>query len=117
MKVTYTFKNNAIIEVEGDNQQDVFDKIASLEEVFSINKCGKCQSDDLKFVVRNVGKYTYRELHCRKCWAKLSFSTHSDDGTMFPKRRETVDGKYSPDGKLLPDGGWMKWNAETQTME
>ena len=39
-------------EVEGDTQRDVFKEIASFEEVFGENTCGKCGSNEVRFVVR-----------------------------------------------------------------
>lgn len=110
MKITYQLKNGITIEADGKNQRDIFDQLSSLQSVFGISNCGKCNSDDIKFVTKKVDKFTFREAHCNKCYAKLSFGTHQDaDQTLFPK--------IAKDDKFLPDKGWLKFNKETGKSE
>jgi hypothetical protein len=110
MKVTYTTKNGRMsTEIEGDSQRDIFAGIAEFQEVFEQSKCGKCGSEDIQFVVRTVDDNEYYELRCRACGARLSFGAHKKGGGLFPKRKDGDN--------WLPDGGWVKWNAKTQTNE
>lgn len=105
---------------DGENPLEIFQKLATLQEVFCESKCGKCGCEDLSYRVRNVqdGKktYTYPEMSCSKCWAKLSFG-QSDDGALFPVRYQRKDKEYlkDKDGKNIPKGanGWVKYNKET----
>lgn len=110
MKLTYTTKNGRVkVELEGESQKDIFEAISKFQEVFDETNCGKCQSENLRFVVRNVDDNLYYELRCLDCGARLSFGVNKKGGGLFPKRK---DGD-----KWLPDGGWVKWNAKTESME
>jgi hypothetical protein len=110
MKVTYTTKNNRLkVEIEGESQKDVFESLAKFQEVFDENACGKCESENLKFVVRNVDDNLYYEIRCMDCGAKLAFGVHKKGGGLFPKRKEGDN--------WLPDGGWTKWNPKKETKE
>jgi hypothetical protein len=109
MEVTYkTGKLTATF--DSDTPKDLFGQIAAFQEVFGQCECGKCGSDDVRFVVRNVDDNQYYELRCQACAARLSFGLNKKGGGMFPKRK---DG----DGNWLPDGGWMKWNPKTKKAE
>ena len=63
MKVTYKTRNGKLsVELEGDSQRDIFAEISKFQEVFEEDTCGKCGSDNIKFVVRNVDDNLYYEL-------------------------------------------------------
>ena len=111
MKITYTTKNGRITtEIEGESQKDIFEKVNLFQEIFEELQCGKCGSDDVRFVVRNVDDNLYYELRCKSCNARLNFGVHKKGGGLFPKRK---DGE----GNWLPDGGWVKWNRKTEQNE
>ena len=110
MKLNYQTKSGRInVEIEGDSQRDLFIAIARFQEVFEESKCGKCGSENLRFVVRNVDDNQFYELRCLDCGAKLSYGAHKVGGGLFPKRKE--------DGEWLPDRGWVKWNPKTEKNE
>ena len=110
MKVNYKTRNGRInVEIEGDSQRDIFAGIARFQEVFEETTCGKCGSDNLRFVVRNVDDNLYYELRCMDCGAKLSFGSHKKGGGLFPKMKEGYN--------WLPDRGWVKWNPKTEKNE
>lgn len=110
MKLTYTTPNRRITaEFEADTQRELFAQISKFQEVFEEDKCGKCQGENLKFIVRTVDDNEYFEVRCSDCGAKLAFGAMKKGGGLFPKRK---------DGDTwLPDGGWQKWNSKTKTME
>jgi hypothetical protein len=111
MKITFASKNGRMsIEVEAKEQTDAFEQIASFQEVFEESKCGACQDDNLRLVVRSVDDNKFYELHCQKCRARLAYGQHKKGGTLFPRRK-------SDDGKWLDKSGWTKWNAETKKEE
>jgi hypothetical protein len=109
MKVDYT-AGNLKASFETDTQKDLFTQLASFQEVFGQSECGKCKSKDLRFIVRNVNDNEYHELRCNNCSAKLTFGVNKKGGGLFPKRKDA-------DGKWLPDSGWVKWNADTKSVE
>ena len=110
MKLSYTTSNGKIsVEFEGESQKDLFGQIASFQEVFEETQCGKCGSENLKFVVRTVDENDYYELRCLDCGARLSFGVHKKGGGLFPKRKDK--------DTWLPNRGWVKWNPETQKNE
>lgn len=109
MKLTYTTPNGRLsVQLEADDHRAVFSDLATFQEVFQEDECGKCGSTDVRFVVREVDGNKYHEIHCQKheCRARLAFGQHKQGGTLFPRRK---DG----DGNWLPDRGWTRWNAKT----
>ena len=109
MKVTKTI-GNLTVEFDGETQKDIFKQLSSLEEVFGEKVCGKCKSENLRYVVRENDGNEFYELRCLDCGAKLAFGAHKQGGGLFPKRK-------SPDGEWLSDRGWQKWNPKTKSLE
>ena len=109
IKLTKT-QGDTTVTVEGESHVDVFTNMATAGEVFlsaNHHKCGKCGSTDIRYVVRESGKYKFYELRCNNCGAKLTFGVKNDDsGDLFPHRKDDQ-------GNWLPNDGWVKWNAET----
>ena len=108
MKVRFT-SGRLSVEVEGEKQKDIFQQIASFQEVFEHNKCLACQCEETRFVVRIVEDNDFYEMHCtnKTCLARLAFGQHkSKAGTLFPKRKDQ-------DGKWLPNNGWVKFDPST----
>jgi len=110
MRLSYTTKNNRLqVEIEGESQRDLFNELNKFQEVFESDVCGKCQGEDIQYVVRTVDDNQYYELKCKSCGAKLAFGAHKKGGGLFPKRK---------DGDTwLPDNGWQKWNPKSKQME
>ena len=98
------------ITFEGETQKDIVKQLSSLEEVFGESVCGKCGSENLRWVVRENYGNEYYELRCLDCGAKLAFGVNKKGGGLFPKRK---DGE----GNWLPDKGWTKWNNKTKQVE
>lgn len=109
MKVRYT-KGPISVEIEGDTQVEVFQQLANFQEIFAESMCGKCGSEDIRFQVRNVDDNLYYEARCISCGAKLAFGVMKKGGRLFPKRKDK-------EGKWLNNGGWVKWNPDTQKEE
>ena len=114
MKATFKVSSKLEIELEAKTQKEMFEHLAIWEEIFGIEKCGKCGKPNLKFVVRSAKKddktYNYPEIHCKDCYARLGFGTHDNDkGTLFPKRKDA-------DGNYLSDNGWQRWDKEQKKM-
>jgi len=111
MKVSYTTGNGRLtVELEGETQRDLFDRIGKFQEVFEESACGKCGSENLKFITRDVDGNVYYELRCSDCFAKLAFGCHKVGGGLFPKRKDA-------DNNRLNDNGWVRWNRETNKEE
>ena len=100
MKINYTTINQRLtVELEADSQKELWHQLAKFQEIFEETRCGKCDSNDLRFVVRKAvddkGKeYDYHELRCKKCWAKLSYGVRENAKDLFPKRK-------NEDGEIL----------------
>lgn len=98
------------VEIEGDIKT-IFLEFGKFQEIFD-QKCGKCGSDNIHFLVRNAtdakGKtYKYYEARCMDCGATLAFGQLEDGSGLFPKRKDE-------EGNWLPDKGWVKWDKEKQ---
>lgn len=108
MKCTYKSVNGRMMfEVSGESAKDIFEQIANVQEVFDADsKCGCCDSANIKFRVRQVDDYTFYELVCADCHARLSFGQNKKGGGLFPKRK-------AEDGGWLSNNGWSKFEPKT----
>jgi|TARA_Y100001937_G_scaffold92455_1_gene125200 ribosomal protein L40E len=109
MKLNYKL-GNLTVEFECDTVKEVFNQLAIYQEVFGETKCGKCGSENLRFVVRENDGNEYYELRCLDCGARLSFGVMKKGGGLFPKRKDA-------EGNWLPDNGWTRWNSKTKKLE
>ena len=109
MKVTYS-SGKLSVEFDCDSQKELFAQLSAYQEVFGESVCGKCGSDNLRFVVRENDGNEYYELRCLDCGAKLAFGVNKKGGTLFPRRKDA-------EGNWLPDRGWTKWKPKTKTVE
>lgn len=113
MKLNFKLSKHAITELEG-TQVEIFEQLSNIQDVFGNARCGKCQCEDLKYVVREVDENKYYEIRCTNCFAKLQVGQHKKGGTLFAKRQEVnEDGERS----WYPDQGWVKYNKESGKME
>ena len=111
MKVTYTTSNGRFaVELDSDSQKDAFESIAQFQEVFEESICGKCGSENLRFVVRNVDDNLFYEIRCQDCGARLELGVMKKGGRLYPRRKDK-------DGNWLPDRGWQRWNSKTKSLE
>ena len=107
MKVLYTANTKLQFELEGSGQKEIFKELALIQEIFGEDKCGLCNKNNLKYIVRNVDGNDYYEIKCNDCNAVLSFGQHKKGGTLFPKRKDD-------DNNYMPNKGWHKWTPDSQ---
>lgn len=110
MKVTVKL-NGVDLTAEGENQKEVFEQLAQMQEVFGNVTCPVTEtgepSSNVRFVVRDVEdpknpkkSYRYYEMRCNDPpYARLSFGQHNEKNTLFPKRK-------GMDGNYLENQGW-----------
>lgn len=114
--------NNLSFEVTADTEPELFKQIARVQEVMAVKCCGKCKSDDIKFVVRAASKKSkWMEVVCQdfNCRAKLVYSSTEDGSMVYPKirwdnlsdaqkdqRQDEKSYSESHNG-YLPNGGWF----------
>lgn len=125
MQARVNLGNGVVVVGDGTNPADVFQQIASMSEAFGENECGKCKGKNLRFAVRTVqdGKksYTYYEMRCQDCRAKLAMG-QGDDGVLYPNRfQKDEDGNYVLNEKgfkaFKGSNGWTRYNRETKQEE
>jgi len=120
MQVQLKVAPNVIVTAEGEKETEVFEQLASLQEVFGqATKCGKCGGTNIRLVVRqNKDEDKFYEMRCMdlKCRAVLAFGCHKKPaGGLFPKKK----GEPNADGKAtwLPHDGWQVYNPQTKQKE
>tara|TARA_R100000808_G_scaffold63_1_gene511 strand:- start:8332 stop:8682 length:351 start_codon:yes stop_codon:yes gene_type:complete len=106
MKINYTSRSGRVsVELEAETQKDAFEQLSDFQEIFDEIACGKCASENLRFVVRNVDDNQFYEIRCSDCGARLEFGSMKKGGKLFPRRKDK-------DGNWLPDRGWVKWDSK-----
>lgn len=97
----------------GSNKDiDLFEALAELDntDIVASQTCGKCNSGNVKYVVREVDDNKYYEYRCMNCYAKLQCGVNKKGGGLFIKRRDD-------EGKIKGSNGWTKYNKETEKEE
>ena len=111
MKAQFKVSSKLIVEVESDSQRSMFEELARIGEVFGQDKCQKCESTNIKFVVRNDKEENkYYSMDCIDCKARLSFGANKKGETLFVKKKDKED-------KWIPNNGWQRWSTTTQSYE
>lgn len=94
-----------LVKFECEEVKELFEVSGKLLEVLGTDAaCGKCNSVQIFPRLRTAGEYSYYEIVCGDCGAKLSFGQHKKTGTIWPKRAEK-------DGTPIPNRGWVKYAA------
>ena len=83
------FNGKLVVKVEGSTIKDLFEQIGPVAEVLDgDDACGKCNSPHIYPRAREAKGFTYYELVCSDCSAKLSFGQHKDGGNLWAKRTD-----------------------------
>jgi hypothetical protein len=91
MKCTYTSKNGQMsFEFEAADAKDIFAQ-RSMVELHDEEVCGLCKCPHIRCEVRKSGEYTYYEMRCQKCGARLEFGQNKDMKNLFVKRSEHLE--------------------------
>lgn len=114
MEATFKVKEGLVFKIEGKSETDVFDQLASLQDVFGETHCGLCKKGNIRFATRTVEDDKYYEIQCADCGAKLALSQNKKGGTLYANRRlknglppkaGDKDGPFDYTTK-----GWHKWD-------
>ena len=82
LKVT----DNLWIEEEAEQEDELFKKIARVQEIFQHEGCGNCGAPNFKFVCRlDSSENDWLEITCQDCRAKLIFGRTKKGNLIFPK--------------------------------
>ena len=54
MKVKYKPNSKLEFELEGSGQKEIFKELATVQEIFSEEKCGLCKKDHIKFDPKSI---------------------------------------------------------------
>ena len=106
-------------ELEAATPKELFKLIAETQEVFGERHCGRCGSEDLRFVCRSVDSHDFYEQVCESCTAKLVFGQSKQrTGHIFPVRKLDRDGKPSwKDGEPSDTNGWTLYRGQASDEE
>jgi hypothetical protein len=102
MKAVFKLSERLTVEVEGENQRELFENIAKFQEVFNEEVPPGAKGLNTRFVVRTVDDNKFYEMRCQDTGQILSFGCHKKGNTLFPKRRDDQ-------GNEVGKKGWHKY--------
>lgn len=109
-KGKYRVNPDLMLDLEGNDQKQFFEAMASAVEVFShMDACGLCGTEKPRPVVRpNKKKQKFFEFHCTnpKCKARFALGQTQNTPTLFPQR--DFPKSHPQAGQRKPNGGWVK---------
>ena len=112
LKVHWKVGPKVVVEAEGATVADTFEALAHMVEVFGAqSKCGVCDSDNIRPIVREVDGNRFYELKCfnTNCRAKFAFGQHKNvKGSLFPQWSKGKGDKKA----YKPNNGWEKYVPE-----
>lgn len=123
MKITFKVNDNITLETTANKQNEAFQQISDMQEIFGEKSCGCCNSNNIRFNARKAknkdGKiFIYYEMSCNECSAKLSFGQHNNnEGTLFVKRTDDPArgwAKYVPANKPRPATPYIPLNKPVE---
>ncbi len=107
MKMIYQ-AGSVTFEAEVATGKQAFELIAKMSELFPDEPCGCCKGTHIRPSVRKSGAYTFYEMACADCNAKLSFGQAKEGGALFLKRWDKEN------NRPLPNRGWSVYQKEGQ---
>jgi hypothetical protein len=113
MKIQRKLSSATIIEAEGTTVAELFEALASLEEIFAGHEqCGLCQKVGVRYQVRRDKQGNkYYQAVCLACAAEFRFGVRRDPpGQLFPQLK-------TENGDFKPNGGWAKWESSYRQNE
>lgn len=111
MEVQYkTRSGRLIVKIEAQLFMNIIRGISEVEEIMRNDQCGCCSSVNVRPNYRKSGTYDFYELLCEDCGAALGLGVRREDQKLFPRRKDD-------DGKLLPNGGWKKWQGRQEEFD
>lgn len=105
MKARYVSPDTRLtVEFDATGVKEIFESLASLQEVFEEPACGCCGSARIRCDVRTPQTFKYFQLICGDCNARLDFGQSKDMLRLFAKR---VDKNNEP----IPNRGWYVYTG------
>lgn len=122
MEAYYKVNENLTFKINGENVKSILDQLTGIYQSVGAEECGKCGSGDTRPQSRKIKDDVFYEIRCQQCEAVLQLGVSKEDQSLYKKKMKTdTKGKAVKDndgkGVYLPNGGWLKWNPQTQTME
>ena len=85
MNVSFDVGSKCRLAVDVKDVKQAFEFISYAESVFGVDRCGNCQSGNLKLVHRQPQGYDYYSVACKDCLHELKFGQQKESGRLFPK--------------------------------
>jgi hypothetical protein len=105
MQVEVKINSRTIVTADGATVAEIFEQVAALQEIFGVERCGKCGGDKLRFVCREAQGFKFYEVHClnQECKARFAFGqSKQHPGQLFPRPKGEWH-FYRPDGGDEPE--------------
>lgn len=85
MKITFEVRPGLTLEHEAPGTKQAFATIAYWQTVFGVQKCGNCQSPNVRLDYRKPQGYDYYQVHCNDCKYEFKFGQRQETGELYPK--------------------------------
>lgn len=117
MEATIKITDTITIKVEDAKLEGLVQKLSEVGSFFQDTECGMCKSKQIAPNVRESGGYTFIEMLCRKCGAKLAYGKNKEGGLFARRCEQHKEGKNKGAAKkdkdgntiYLPNNGWSKF--------
>lgn len=85
MNVDFKVNENCRLSVDVSDVKQAFQFIAYAESVFKVDRCGNCESGNLRLAHRQPQGFDYYSIECQDCKHEFKFGTVKETGQLFPK--------------------------------
>ena len=115
MHVKFDVNDKCQLAIDVSDVKQAFQFIAYVESVFGVDRCGNCESNNLRLEHRQPQGYDYYSVTCKDCKHELKFGQVKDNGRLFQKGWEPPYEGESDGGGTTDDGGSQSESEPRET--
>jgi len=83
--VEFNVNEKCKLRADANDMKQAFQFIATAQTVFGVDRCGHCESTNLRLKYTTPQGYEYYSVQCQDCRYELKFGIRQEDKQLFPK--------------------------------